>query len=264
MISVCRSLATGCIYAEKPHLLSAEKRIEFDAWHNERLMANDVVPWLTLARPIVQTQKVIEEDPEDMELFAELAEWFQSLSPFCEVVGHTMAAEGGAMAYWKPDNLESHYQKHPAGKYKKCWMDLLNTTTPVEKSEYEAESKKVIKTAWIVYRAEELNQEAWWDAKANPEPPFHSEGIYYTDARLVRTITNVRNDEIRTCYHEHFDRPHEMGSGSMTDVERTEAKLKYVNRLINRRGQQLRGLKIEKTEDRLPEPIRLKIEELKR
>jgi hypothetical protein len=100
-------------------------------------------------------------------------------------------------------------------------------------------------------------------AKATPDPPLHPEGLYYTDARLVHTITNVHNDEIRTCHHEHFDRRHEMGSGSMTDIKKNEAKLKYVDRLINHRGQQLRGLTIAKTDNKLPEPIRLKIEELK-
>jgi hypothetical protein len=124
------------------------------------------------------------------------------------------------MAHGNANNLERHYQKHPAGLDEKCWMDLLNTSTRVEKSEYEAESKKVINTAWIVYRAAKLNLLAWWDAKANPDPPLHPEGLYYTDARLVRTITNVHNDEIRTCHHEHLDRPHEMRSGSIREPRR--------------------------------------------
>jgi hypothetical protein len=170
------------------------------------------------------------------------------------------------MVYWTANNLERHYQKHPAGKDKKCWMDLLDTTTPVTKPEYKAESIKVTRTSWIEYRAAEADPASYSDAYRNPgNPAYHPPARYYTDARLVRTVVNISDDEIRTCYHEHFDGKHEIGSGSLhSAVKNVDAMVRYINRLRNRRnGAQIINLIVEAMDPNLPRQIRLMIDELR-
>jgi hypothetical protein len=143
-------------------------------------------------------------------------------------------------------------------------MDLLNKTIPVTKSEYEAESKSVIKNSWIQYRAEEFEPEAY-DTGNPTAKTYHPKRRYYTDNRLIRTVTEIQTDEIVTCLHEHFDRKHVMGSGQLgSKTKNAERMLRYVTRLRHRRtATQVNQLKIEKIESGLPAPIRLIIDELK-
>jgi hypothetical protein len=49
-------------------------------------------------------------------------------------------------------------------------MDLLDKKIQVTKSEYEAESKKVLQNAWIEYRGKEADPAAY-DAYVNPGAP---------------------------------------------------------------------------------------------
>jgi hypothetical protein len=142
-----------------------------------------------------------------------------------------------------------------------CWKDLLKKLTRVTKSEYESESIKVVTTSWIEYRAQELDVQSWANALENPEPPYHPNRTYYIDQRSIRTITNGHNDEIRTCFHEHFGGKHQFAAKS---PGKTETMLRYINRLRNhQKSQQLRNLKIKKVASGLPELVRLAIEELR-
>jgi hypothetical protein len=83
-------------------------------------------------------------------------------------------------------------------------MELLNKTALVTKTEYDTESKKVIQTSWLQHRAEKFDSKSY-DARNPADLPYHPERRYHTDARLVHTITELATNEIRTCYHEHFD-----------------------------------------------------------
>jgi hypothetical protein len=167
------------------------------------------------------------------------------------------------MAYWNPNNLDRHYQKHPAGRDEDCWKDLMNKSSRITKSEYESESLDVIAKSWITYRAQELDVQSWHNARINPEPPYYPNGIYYADRRSIRTITNSHNEEIRTCFHEHFGGKHELVSARPSANE-VESMLKYLNRLIkHQKSRQLKNLKILKVAADLPEPILSLIEELK-
>lgn len=169
------------------------------------------------------------------------------------------------MMYWTPNNLCRHYRKHPAGKDRDCWMDLLAKTIPVTKPEYEAESIKVTQNSWIEYRAEELDPASSF-VNNNPRTlVYHPPARYYTDFRLIRTVANISNDQIRTCYHEHFDLKHAVGSGSLSYAKKNvETMIKYINRLeYRRRALQIRNLKVEVTKSDLPDPIPRMIKALK-
>jgi hypothetical protein len=88
-------------------------------------------------------------------------------------------------------------------------------------------------------------------------------GRCYTDERLVRTITNIKDDEIRTCYHEHCDRPHQRGAGSWSAIQALQAKFGYIKYLLNRRrAAQLRKIKVESVDRRLPPQLLSLLKEL--
>jgi hypothetical protein len=106
--------------------------------------------------------------------------------------------------------------KAPAGRDEECWKDLMNKSTRVTKSEYESESLNVVANSWIEYRAQELDLQSWGNALNNPEPPYHQRRIYYSDRRSIRTIKNAHNDQIVTCFHEHFGGKHQSAVNSVS------------------------------------------------
>ena len=137
----------------------------------------------------------------------------------------------------------------------------MKKPTRVTKLEYESESLNVIANSWIEYRAQALDLQSWDNAFNNPEPPYHQRRIYYTDRRSIHTIKNAHNDEIVTCFHEHFGGRHQSAVSSISG--QVALMLKYIDHLIKRqKSGQLKNLRIEKTATGLPSPIRLAIKEL--
>ena len=55
---------------------------------------------------------------------------------------------------WSRENLSNHYARHPGGKDRDCWQDLLHTGgLPVSEMDYAATSLAVCANAWVCYSA---------------------------------------------------------------------------------------------------------------
>jgi exodeoxyribonuclease-1 len=81
-----RELGYRLIYIERPSALPDEKREGLDTWLSQRLKPNIEVPWLSVAGASVEVEKLLIEDPENSELFSELAEWLRTLAPLQNAV----------------------------------------------------------------------------------------------------------------------------------------------------------------------------------
>jgi hypothetical protein len=90
---------------------------------------------------------------------------------------------------WNARNLQIHYQKHPAGEDKQCWMDCLNKSSIVACNEYEAKSIDVV-----------LNPE--WTAKLLNRDTSDSRK-HFVDKLGIRSITSSDGEMLITCYHVH-------------------------------------------------------------
>ena len=111
---------------------------------------------------------------------------------------------------WEQSNLDVHFDKHPAGKDKECWKDLLAKTTSVTKLEYEAESIHVCDRCWLKYEAEHAKLDCIGTARRQGlDIPYNEKRKYFVDDKLLTTITSKDGESIITCFHEHFGRPHE-------------------------------------------------------
>ena len=137
-----------------------------------------------------------------------------------------------ALPKWDPKNLSDHHKKHPADKDKKCWQDLLGVTDRVvSEAEYEHESLSVCSNRWLEYEAEKIEIEWLAHTRRRGEPdPYHSRRRYNVDDRLLTTIVEPADDAVVTCFHEHFDRPHDTG-GHMRPVG--ELRARYNKHLEN-------------------------------
>ena len=167
------------------------------------------------------------------------------------------------MARWNSNNLDRHYRKHPAGQDEECWKDLLSKPRRITKSEYESESLEVIARSWLNYQAQELDFQSWHNARLNPEPPYHARGSYFTDRRAILTITNSHNDDIRTCFHLHFNGKHNHSPARPISNE-IETLLKCLDRLIKyQKSGRLKNLKNLKVAAGLPKTVLSLIEEIK-
>jgi hypothetical protein len=150
---------------------------------------------------------------------------------------------------WHPKNLKKHHCKHPAGEDEECWKDLLGKTCRlVTEAEYEAESKLVCSSSWIEYVAEEVDkQNVGYSVRQDLGVPFHEKRRYFVDDRLVKTTTSLSGEDIVTCYHEHFDRPHVLG-GHKAPTGELRNKFRKRIELMSEKSKMLRDLEIVKDE----------------
>lgn len=136
------------------------------------------------------------------------------------------------MPKWNPTNLTRHHAKHPGGKDKFCWQDLLGVNgRAVSEAEYEKESLAVCRHRWLEFEAETVDREHVAAAlRSGQSVPYHPRRRYNIDDRLVTTIVAPTNDAVVTCFHEHFDRRHETRSHKRPTGE---LRARYKNRLEN-------------------------------
>lgn len=81
-----RQIARRLIYLERPDLLDATTRAEFDQAINKRLLSAEKVPWLTLPKAIDHTDAMIEEaNQADTERLCRLREYLISRRDQCEI-----------------------------------------------------------------------------------------------------------------------------------------------------------------------------------
>jgi hypothetical protein len=124
-----------------------------------------------------------------------------------------------ANPFWMPSNLTKHFKKR-FNRDSHCWKALTNTknfTTAI----YEAQSKKIISTCWLCFKAKMY---------APKEKEYYRLSKYHTDKKIALTITDIKTDEIITCYHEHFGRPCTLSSGSSKALE-AEDQIKHIRHL---------------------------------
>ena len=136
------------------------------------------------------------------------------------------------MPKWDSKNLAKHHAKHPAGKDKHCWQDLLGVSDRlVSEAEYNNESLSVCSDRWLEYEAEKVDCDNVAPALRSGEPvPYHPRRRYNIDDRLVTTIVAPTDDAVVTCFHEHFDRRHDT-QGHKRPVG--ELKARYKKHLRN-------------------------------
>ncbi len=129
---------------------------------------------------------------------------------------------------WPDESLKQHYERHPRGKDEECWRELLGKTAPAVVSiiEYEDRSIKVFRGHWLAYDAQELNRQAGYG-------DFYPVNKYYVDRALIKLIVTSDLRYIRTCFHEHFQRPHKVGSFARP---LTELATVYSEKLRDRAG----------------------------
>jgi hypothetical protein len=100
---------------------------------------------------------------------------------------------------WSASNLQAHYAKHPGGADAACWMDVLSKNTTVSVTEYEDASYDAISNRWLEYECED------WDRAAEE---YYPKRVHYVDDRELRAIASLDRANMITCYHVHWDRPH--------------------------------------------------------
>ena len=132
------------------------------------------------------------------------------------------------MPSWNIKNLQKHYQKHPRGKSKSCWMDILKkSNAPVTIGEYENQSSIAYMNSWLEYECEAVDQEAW----DRNNIPYHPRRPHNVDPRLIVTIVSPDRNWFVTCLHEHFDRAeHVIGSSRRSLTELSVEYLKLLER----------------------------------
>ena len=143
---------------------------------------------------------------------------------------------------WNQRNLTVHYKKHPAGKDRECWQDLLQTSgQPVSEADYEDASLRVCADAWLCYSAESLYKEGVAAAtRAGEDLPYYEERRYYIDDNLVTSVTSIEGDAMVTCFHEHYDHPHTPIAKQPPLAERREKYLKTLQ--IREQSKLVRGV----------------------
>jgi len=132
---------------------------------------------------------------------------------------------------WERASLARHYAKHPAGIDKLCWNHLLNISSRhASEDQYLERAVRAWEKGWIGFRAEMLNRDSYRPSE-DRRIPYHQEALYAIDHSLITVAVDPAWRQIRTCFHEHFDRGHsteENVSGN------TEMKLNYMTHLGHR------------------------------
>ena len=115
-------------------------------------------------------------------------------------------------AEWKSDNLnlKRHHRKRTT-KDTGCFEDILeNCDHPrrmlsgtMSQGEYYLRSLAPLTSYRRKYKARKIKLEEG----ASPGEKYPP-AIYHVDDKLVVTITDTDEDDIITCYHEHFGHPH--------------------------------------------------------
>lgn len=140
------------------------------------------------------------------------------------------------MPNWEPSNLISHYQRHPGGRDAECWKNLLNRTEAVSEEEYAQASLEAIHNTWIQYEAR------WWNVQSRTYDELR---LCYVDDRLVFVVTDLAQEAIITCYHDHKHSGGKHLSGENVTIPVLERRERYRRLLRNaERGKQVIDLRI--------------------
>jgi len=124
-----------------------------------------------------------------------------------------------ANPFWVPHNLKKHFKKRFA-KDSHCWEALTNTKN-FTNAIYEAQSKKIISTCWLCFKAKKY---------APKEKKYYRLSKYHTDIKIATTITDIKTDEIITCYHEHHGKQCTLSSGS-SKILGAEDQIEHIRQL---------------------------------
>jgi hypothetical protein len=153
--------------------------------------------------------------------------------------------------FWTPQNLARHYSKRRRVDLT-CMQEVFGKTiASITEAMYKSESLDVTRTAWIKYSAES------YDARSSygSEIYFYPKASTYVDDRLLCTFVNSSSNEIQTCYHEHFDKPHRR------PLHKTEEMVKYIEQLGHkRRGNMIRNFSVEAIVPSTNEALRAEID----
>src|SRR5262249_24754337 len=81
-------------------------------------------------------------------------------------------------------------------------MDLYDSTTRLSLQEYERRSYQVLVSWWLEWVGKH------WSPKEQRYYPLRT---YYVDEQEVVVIADWSEGAIKSCLHEHYDRPHVAG-----------------------------------------------------
>ncbi len=137
------------------------------------------------------------------------------------------------MPTWNSSSLTRHYRKR-IGRDAGCFEDLLGITgRPMTKTQYEHRAEDAFLNAWAEFEGE------GWNVAARQ---YYSPSAYFVDDDLVVAITDVPRHKFRTCFHEHFGRPHGADPGPGVSVG--QRQLRYRQHLQHEeQGKLVRNLK---------------------
>jgi hypothetical protein len=109
---------------------------------------------------------------------------------------------------WPRGGFLRHYAKHPAGKDRECWNHILGIAAgQASEDQYLERAVRAWRQGWLGFRAEMVDQEAFRPS-LDPRVPYHPEAEYAIDHSLLTVAVDPKLRQIRTCFHEHFDRGH--------------------------------------------------------
>ena len=153
--------------------------------------------------------------------------------------------------FWTQQNLARHYSKR-MNVDTTCMQEVFRKSiASITEATYKSESLEVIRTAWIKYSAEAYDARSSYDS----EIYFYPRSTTYVDDRLLCTFVNSISNEIQTCYHEHFDKPHRR------PLHKTEEMVKYIEQLGHKRkGNMIRNFSVEAIVPSSNEALRAEID----
>ena len=132
---------------------------------------------------------------------------------------------------WPQRGFLRHYAKHPAGKDLGCWNHLLSISTgQASEQQYCERAVRAWERGWFGFKAEMLDRDAYMPS-VDPRIPYHPEAVYAIDHSLVTVAVDPVLLQIRTCFHEHFDRGH---SYSENVSGNSETKVDYLTHMGHR------------------------------
>lgn len=142
------------------------------------------------------------------------------------------------MISWNAVNLDHHFTKRIKND-PDCMEDIFQKpVNQIEKNDYEQESISVISMAWLAYEASQLDP----FRSTRLRIAYHPKRSYFIDHRLLKTVVSHSQDVV-TCFHEHFGRPHKR------EQYEVEQKFKYLEELaFNKKAGKLREINIRRLE----------------
>lgn len=129
---------------------------------------------------------------------------------------------------WSSQNLATHYQKR-IQKDDACCRDVLAIQRPMTQGEYEACSYDAYEKAVVEYVG---------DTRGN------GVCVNRIDKRGIRSIADRARRNMITCFHEHQDHPHEMGSSRLPMVEVISRVLRHLENQVDGKLAKLYAIKL--------------------